>query len=74
MRKLHVYGTATAIGEEGSVQHRGWGRKLMQKAEEIALQNGKEKMVIILGVGVREYYRRLKYKLEGPYMTKNIKK
>ncbi|MEK6937761.1 MAG: tRNA uridine(34) 5-carboxymethylaminomethyl modification radical SAM/GNAT enzyme Elp3, partial [Nanoarchaeota archaeon] len=74
VRELHVYGTATAIGEEGSVQHRGWGRKLMQKAEEIALQNGKEKMVIISGVGVREYYRRLKYKLEGPYMTKNIKK
>ncbi|MFH0700992.1 MAG: tRNA uridine(34) 5-carboxymethylaminomethyl modification radical SAM/GNAT enzyme Elp3 [Candidatus Woesearchaeota archaeon] len=73
VRELHVYGTATAIGEEGSVQHRGWGRKLMQKAEEIARKHSKNKMVIISGVGVREYYRKLKYKLEGPYMIKKIK-
>ncbi|MBU1111352.1 MAG: tRNA uridine(34) 5-carboxymethylaminomethyl modification radical SAM/GNAT enzyme Elp3, partial [Nanoarchaeota archaeon] len=36
IRELHVYGTATALGEEGSVQHRGLGKQLMAKAEEIA--------------------------------------
>ena len=70
IRELHVYGTATAIGEEGMVQHRGWGKKLMQKAEEIAENNGKNKIVVISGVGVREYYRKLGYKKEGPYMVK----
>ncbi len=72
IRELHVYGTATAIGEEGLVQHRGWGKKLMQKAEEIARINGKTKMVVISGVGVREYYRKLGYEKEGPYVTKKL--
>ncbi len=74
IRELHVYGTATAIGDEGVVQHKGWGKKLMQKAEEIALQHGKNKMVVISGVGVREYYKRkLGYCKEGPYMVKVLK-
>ena len=72
IRELHVYGTATAIGEEGTVQHRGWGKKLMKKAEEIARANGKNKIVVISGVGVREYYHKLGYKLEGVYMVKKI--
>ena len=72
IRELHVYGTATAIGEEGLVQHKGWGRKLMQKAEEIARSHGKDKMVVISGVGVKEYYQRLGYAKEGPYMVKHL--
>lgn len=72
IRELHVYGTATAIGDEGLVQHKGWGKKLMQKAEEIALSFGKKKIVVISGVGVREYYRKLGYTQEGPYMVKII--
>ena len=70
IRELHVYGTATAIGDEGSVQHKGWGKKLMQKAEEIAQDQGKIKIVVISGVGVREYYKKLGYEKEGPYMVK----
>ena len=72
LRELHIYGTATAIGEEGMVQHKGWGKKLMQKAEEIAREHGKTKMVVISGVGVREYYRKLGYEKEGWYMVKEI--
>lgn len=73
LRELHVYGTATAIGDEGLVQHKGWGKKLMQKAEEIAMQHGKNKMVVISGVGVRKYYEeKLGYTKEGPYMVKNL--
>ncbi len=72
IRELHVYGTATAIGEEGIVQHKGWGTKLMQKAEEIALSNSKDKMIVISGVGVREYYRKLGYEREGVYMVKKL--
>ncbi len=72
IRELHVYGTATAIGEEGMVQHKGWGKKLMQKAEAISKEKGKDKIVVISGVGVREYYKKLGYRWEGPYMVKNI--
>lgn len=72
IRELHVYGTATALGEEGAAQHKGWGKKLLEKAEAIARKNGKEKIVVISGVGVREYYRKLGYVNEGPYMTRRI--
>ena len=73
IRELHVYGTATAIGEEGMVQHKGWGKKLMQKAEEIAKDHGKKKMVVISGIGVKKYYEeKLGYEKEGPYMVKTL--
>ena len=73
IRELHVYGTATAIGEEGMVQHKGWGKKLMQKAEEIAKDHGKKKMVVISGIGVKKYYEeKLGYEKEGPYMGKTL--
>ncbi len=72
IRELHVYGTATAIGEEGSVQHKGWGKKLMNTAELISKKNKKNKLIVISGVGVREYYRKLGYHQEGPYMVKKI--
>ncbi len=73
IRELHVYGTATAIGDDGMVQHKGWGRKLVEKAEAIAKENGKDKMVVISGVGVKEYYKnKLGYEKEGYYMVKGI--
>ena len=72
IRELHVYGTATAIGEEGMVQHKGWGKKLMQKAEEIAASQGKNKMVVISVIGAKEYYKKLGYEKEGPYMVKGV--
>lgn len=70
VRELHVYGTAAGIGEEGEVQHKGIGRKLMQTAEEITRKNGKDKLVVISGIGVKEYYRKLGYQKEGVYMVK----
>jgi len=72
IRELHVYGTATAIGDEGMVQHKGWGKKLMAKAEEIAKSHSKTNIVVISGIGVRGYYRKLGYHQDGPYMTKSF--
>lgn len=74
IRELHVYGTATSIGEDGAVQHRGLGRKLVAEAERIALANGKDNMLVISGVGVREYYASAGYRLRGPYMGKALVK
>jgi len=72
IRELHVYGKSTAIGETGKVQHRGLGKKLLEKCEEIAKRYNKDKMTIISGIGVRSYYRKLGYKKQGPYMVKTL--
>ncbi len=72
VRQLKVMGSSTAIGDEGDVQHKGYGRKLMESAEEKAKELGKSKIVVISAVGTREYYRKLGYNLEGPYMVKEI--
>ncbi|MFA5176042.1 MAG: tRNA uridine(34) 5-carboxymethylaminomethyl modification radical SAM/GNAT enzyme Elp3 [Candidatus Nanoarchaeia archaeon] len=72
IRELHVYGKSIQIGKSGKVQHHGFGKQLLQKAEEIALENNKSKMVIISGIGVREYYKKQGYKKEGPYMIKEL--
>lgn len=70
IRELHVFGEATALGKKGTVQHKGLGKQLMKKAEEIAKQHGKEKIAVLSAVGVKEYYKKLGYKKEGVYMVK----
>jgi elongator complex protein 3 len=75
IRELHVYGPLVKIGAKPKwePQHRGLGEKLLREAERIAADEfGKEKMAICSGVGVREYYRKFGYRLEGPYMSKKI--
>ncbi len=72
VRELHVYGSEAPLEGEGPVQHRGLGAKLLDEAEGIAREGGRDKMVIISGVGVREYYSKRGYRLEGPYMTKRL--
>lgn len=74
VRELHVFSSAVQIGRrsEDSLQHKGIGRALMRKAEEIAKENGKDKIVVISGIGAREYFRKLGYGREGVYMVKRI--
>lgn len=76
IRELHVYGQAMdlgVVGEKGEEsQHRGLGKMLMGEAEKIAKENGYEKLRVISGVGVREYYQKLGYHLEEAYMVKEI--
>ncbi len=71
VRELHVYGPAVKIGDRGKVQHKGLGKKLMREAEKIALKNNKSKMLVISGVGVKDYFiNKLGYQKEGPYVSK----
>jgi len=73
VREIHVYGKSLNIGKTGTDgQHIGLGKKLMKEAEKIARSNGYEKLAVISGVGVREYYRKLGYELVGPYMVKGL--
>jgi len=78
IRELHVYGQALEIGKKAeknkSNQHVGLGRLLLKKAEEITKEHKIKELLIISGVGVREYYRKLGYRLKGPYMEKKIEK
>ncbi|MDD4353709.1 MAG: tRNA uridine(34) 5-carboxymethylaminomethyl modification radical SAM/GNAT enzyme Elp3 [Candidatus Nanoarchaeia archaeon] len=70
IRELHVYGEQAIIGSEGSIQHKGIGKNLLKLAEEIAIKNKLKEILIISGVGVREYYKKQGYKLKNYYMVK----
>jgi len=72
IRELHVYGKEEKIGSKGEVQHTGIGKMLLNEAEEAAVKDGMEKIVIISGAGVRPYYYKLGYQLEGPYVSKKL--
>ncbi|CAH8620242.1 unnamed protein product [Schistosoma rodhaini] len=73
VRELHVYGSAVPVAarDPTKFQHQGFGTLLMEEAERIAkYEHGSLKIAVISGVGTRNYYRKLGYKLEGPYMIK----
>jgi len=77
IRELHVYGLQVPVGDRPGAwfQHRGYGSKLVSEAERIAREEyGVKRMLVISGVGVRDYYRRLGYrKLRGSfYMFKRL--
>lgn len=75
IRELHVYGQMQNIGKSDDKlwQHHGYGANLIKKAEEIAQDEyNKDKMSIISGIGVRDYYRKLGYEKDGPYMSKQL--
>jgi elongator complex protein 3 len=73
VRELHVYGSEAPLGEEADWQHRGYGRELIERAERIAADAGYEKLAVLSGIGVRQYYRdKLGYHQDGPYVSKRI--
>lgn len=76
IRELHVYGQqktlATKENLSSKTQHLGYGKKLMQKAEDIAKKEGYKNIAVISAIGTREYYKRLGYKLKGTYMIKTL--
>jgi elongator complex protein 3 len=76
IRELHVYGPEVPISEqkEEAAQHKGLGKALLQEAERIASQEFRVKTMIILsGVGAREYYRtEFGYRPQGGYMVREL--
>ncbi|XP_050401515.1 elongator complex protein 3 isoform X1 [Patella vulgata] len=77
VRELHVYGSVVPVHarDPTKFQHQGFGMLLMEEAERIAREeHGSWKMAVISGVGTRNYYRKIGYELEGPYMTKLLNK
>ncbi len=76
IRELHVYGRQETLDESGGIksktQHLGFGRQLMEKAEDLAKEAGFQKIAVIAAIGTRGYYQKLGYHLEGTYMIKGL--
>ena len=75
VRELHVFGKSIKIGKHdaNSIQHSGLGKKLMDEAEKISKEDlDAKKILVISAVGTREYYKKLGYSLDGPYMSKQL--
>jgi len=61
IREVHVYGDSLGLGRrrEGKAQHRGLGRRLIERAARIASAAGFRRLAVISAVGTRAYYRDL---------------
>ena len=58
--------------DDRAFQHRELGEKLLKQAEEIAKENY-NRIAVISGVGVRDYYRKFGYRKRYEYMVKKLK-
>ncbi len=76
IREIHTYGQMVPIGEKGTfTQHRGLGKRLIKEAEKITKEEFKlNKIAVISGVGVRDYFRKIGYRLKDSYLVKIINK
>ncbi|EAY13921.1 elongation protein 3 homolog, putative [Trichomonas vaginalis G3] len=75
VRELHVYGQVVPIDQKdlSRYQHKGYGAQLMAEAERITVEeHGSKRLAVISGIGVRDYYKKLGYRLEGAYMVKDF--
>ncbi|MDH4268764.1 MAG: tRNA uridine(34) 5-carboxymethylaminomethyl modification radical SAM/GNAT enzyme Elp3 [Dehalococcoidia bacterium] len=75
VRELHIFGPEVPLGTrlEQGAQHHGLGERLVREAERIAREESKaDRLSVLSGVGAREYYRSLGYRLEGAYMVKEF--
>ena len=76
IRELHVYGSVQRVMRKNdntnSTQHRGLGRQLIKKAEELAFHHYMKGTVVISGIGVRGYYEKIGYHLHNHFMKKQF--
>lgn len=78
VRELHVLGQMVDVGNNNdllatSFQHKGYGSKLLGIAENIVKNEfGLESISVISAIGTREYYRKFGYKMNGPYVSKDL--
>lgn len=74
IRELHVYGQTLPTTQTHFTghQHKGYGKMLIEKAIELSKLHGYNKLSVISGNGVKEYYRKNGF-YDGPYyLHKNI--
>jgi elongator complex protein 3 len=77
IRELKVLGREVAVGsaseETGQYQHRGFGRTLLDRAEETVRAAGHDRVYVTSAVGTREYYAAHGYERVGPHMMKRLR-
>jgi elongator complex protein 3 len=76
IREVHVYGVAADLGERSpqKAQHAGLGRRLVERAAEIAAAAGRRDLAVISAVGTRDYYRALGFCDRGLYQHRSLEK
>ncbi|MEM3522676.1 MAG: tRNA uridine(34) 5-carboxymethylaminomethyl modification radical SAM/GNAT enzyme Elp3, partial [Candidatus Bathyarchaeia archaeon] len=74
VRELRVFGQLVPIGKKikEAWQHKGYGNKLLTEAENVSKEYGANKILVLSALGTKEYYAKLGYKPEGPYMSKRL--
>lgn len=75
IRELKIVGRELHIGERAkkALQHKGYGKELIDEAERICLEVFDKKHLFVLsGVGVKGYYRKLGFKDNGVYLSKTL--
>jgi elongator complex protein 3 len=75
VRDLKVLGEVVPIDQEGGGrwQHQGLGKKLIEECESIAINEWEiGEISVTSGVGARNYYRKMGYGVEKPYMVKRL--
>ncbi len=74
IRELRVCGPVVPVGRylKEAYQHKGYGKLLIQKAENIGREYGYKKILVTSSLGTKRYYKKLGYKYDGPYMSKKL--
>jgi elongator complex protein 3 len=74
IREVHVYGQSVEIGEaaDGRAQHAGLGRRLIERAAEIAREHGYRRLAVISAVGTRDYYRKRGFRDGQFYQSQDL--
>lgn len=75
IREIKVVGELVPKGTKPNritqIQHRGFGKLLMEKAEAISRDEfDAKKLAVISGIGVRDWFYEMGYKLDGVYVSK----
>lgn len=73
IREVHVYGRVAGLHQGGeNAQHRGLGRMLIERACDIARENGYTAINVISAIGTRGYYRKQSFTDTGLYQQRSL--
>jgi elongator complex protein 3 len=77
VREIKVVGELVPKGtkprKKAQIQHRGFGKELMDVAEKISKEDfDAKKLAVISGLGVKRWFFKLGYDKDGPYVSKKI--
>jgi len=77
IRELHIYGNVKKVNDNkfniiNTVQHQGFGKRLVNEAIKISKSLGFNKIAVISGIGVKNYYRKFGFEDDKYFMILNL--